>query len=280
MLEFLAPRIAEALKYININRLYELRLRAEKPLRGNLDGKFIWIGLHGVVSSEGEALAPSASEIADTLFAASDYSLYSVAEQIKEGFLTARCGERIGIAGTYVFDGNGRALSVHSVTSLCIRIPHAVEGCAEAVYRACFTDGLCSILILSPPGDGKTTILRDLSRLVGNRTKCNILVCDERGELSAGDLGCTADIIRFANKFTAFTGGLRTMRPDVIVTDELMPEDYAAVKRTILAGVKVFASAHLQCAENVPEHIFDRYVILNGLGSVSKIVKADGNALD
>lgn len=61
-------------------------------------------------------------------------------------------------------------LSVNGVTSLCIRVPHAVIGCAEEIYRRCLAGGLCSLLLLSPPGWGKTTLLRDLARLVSERT--------------------------------------------------------------------------------------------------------------
>lgn len=278
MLDFLPPRIMDAVRHVNLNRLYELRLRAEKPLLANLGGRFRFLGECGETSRAG-ALSPTAQEIADTLFAASGYSVYSVENQIRRGFVTGAEGERVGIAGSYVYE-RGEALSVNAVTSLCIRIPHAIEGCAEEIYRRCFANGLCSVLLLSPPGEGKTTLLRDLSRLAGERTLLNILVSDERGELSAGDLGPTADVIRFADKATAFTAGIRAMRPDVIVTDELLPEDYAAVRRAVESGVHVFASAHLVSYAGVPEKLFARYVLLSGLGTVGRILGADGNDLD
>ena len=199
--------------------------------------------------------------------------------QIKRGFVTGADGERIGIAGSCVYEGN-ELLSVHSVSSLCIRIPHAIEGCAEEIYRRCLDDEMRSVLLLAPPGEGKTTLLRDLSRLVCSRRELNVLVSDERGELSAGDLGETSDVVRFADKLTAFTAGIRAMRPDVIVTDELLPEDYKAVRRASESGIYVFASAHLKRYEDVPEKLFDRYVILGGLGKIKKICGADGNVVD
>lgn len=279
MLEFLPERIAHALRHINQNALYELRIRAEKPLCVNLGGKFKYLGETGVVPRAAEALFPTAAEVEETLFAASGYSIYSVENQIKKGFVTGICGERIGIAGSFVYDGNG-VLSIHNVTSLCVRIPHEIKGCAERIYTKCLSDKLRSLILLSPPGEGKTTLLRDLSRLVCERTFCNVLISDERGELSAGDLGSTSDCIRFADKLTAFTAGIRAMRPDVIVTDELLLEDYAAVRRAIDGGIIVFASAHLTSYECVPEKIFSRYVILNGLGEIGKICGKDGNELD
>ena len=85
--------------------------------------------------------------------------------------------------------------------------------------------------------------------------------------------------IRFAAKPTAFTAGVRALRPDLIVTDELLPEDYAAVRRAVQGGVKVFASAHLTRFEDVPEKLFSRYVVLGGLGSIGSILDEGGHAL-
>ncbi len=204
------------------------------------------------------------------MFAASGKCVYSVENQLKQGFLTASCGERMGVAGTFTYEGDC-VLSVRSVESLCIRIPHAILGCAEEIYRTCFQEGVRSVLLLSPPGGGKTTILRDLSRLVCERTCANVLVCDERGELSAGDTGMTSDVVKFCDKKTAFTAGIRALRPEIIVTDELMEEDYAAVFRAVQSGIRVFASAHLKRVEDVPQKLFDYYVVLRGLGEVEQI---------
>lgn len=221
------------------------------------------------------ALFPTEKEIEDALFAASGYSVYSVENQIKQGFITGKDGERIGIAGTYVYEGGG-AHSIRSATSLCVRIPHAIEGCAEEIYQNCLADEMRSILLMSPPGEGKTTLLRDLCRLVCTRKRLNVLVSDERGELSAGDLGETCDIVRFADKLTVFTAGIRALRPDVIVTDELVGEDYRAVRRAIESGIFVFASAHLVRLADIPEKLFQRYVLLDGLGRVGNIYGAEG----
>ncbi len=274
MLDFLPPRLKSALEHVNANFLYELRLRADKPLRANLNGIYRFLGPCGATDSEKSAIYPTAQELEETLFAASGYSVYAVENQIRKGFVTGKEGERIGIAGTFVYDGGG-VLSVHSVTSLCIRIPHAVKGCAEEIYLKTLADGVKSVLLLAPPGEGKTTLLRDLTRIVGEKTNLNILVSDERGELSAGDLGPSADVVKFADKLTVFTAGIRAMRPDIIVTDELLPEDYKAVRRAVESGIVVFASAHLKRVEDVPEKLFNRYVVLDGLGKIGRIYGED-----
>lgn len=278
MLEFLPPRISEAVRHVNVNLLYELRVRSEKPLRANYGGQFCYLGAQGTSENSAAALIPTLREVEDIVYAASGYSVYSVAEQIKQGFLTGACGERIGICGSYVYESGG-VLSVHAITSLCIRIPHSVPGCAFPIYDRCLHDGMRSLLLMSPPGDGKTTMLRDLTRLVCERRRLNVLVCDERGELSAYDLGETSDVVRYADKLTAFTAGIRAMRPELIVTDELLPEDYAAVKRAMDGGVFVFASAHLCDIANIPQYIFDRYIVLDGLGKIGTVYGADGHAV-
>lgn len=274
MLDFLPERLKKAVLHINLDRLYELRIRAGKPLMINFGGEFLYLGEFGI-GRESEALRPTSEEVEKTLFAASGYSLYAVENELRQGFLTGKYGERIGIAGSYVYEG-GKVHTIGEVTSLCVRIPHEIRGCAEEIYRSCLKEELCSLLLLAPPGEGKTTLLRDLCRLVSGRKKVNILVSDERGELSAGELGDTSDCIKFADKLTAFTAGIRAMRPELIVTDELLPEDYPAVRRAREAGLNVFASAHLNSLEDVPEKIFDRYIFLNGLGRVQKITDKGG----
>ena len=274
MLEFLSPRIAACLLRLNLNRLYELRLRADKPLCVNYGGAFVFLGEVGVCSAA-HAVKPTLHEVEETLLAACEHSVYSVENQLKEGFVTAACGERLGVAGTFVYE-RGSVQAIREITSLCIRVPHDILGCADRVYKQCFREGLCSLIVLGPPGDGKTTILRDLTRIVSQKTSCNILVSDERGELSAGELGATTDVIRFADKSTAFTSAIRALRPDVIVTDELLPEDYHAVRRATESGIRVFASAHLMRYEDVPQKLFDRYVLLGGLGEIREIVGREG----
>ncbi len=267
------------MRHIPRDKLFELRIRADKPLYANIAGRFSPLGESGVAPSCKTALIPTANEVEETLYAACGYSLYAVENQLRQGFLTTAQGVRIGIAGTYVYE-HGSVHTIRAVTSLCIRLPHEVAGCARKIYDRCLHDGLHSLLLLSPPGMGKTTLLRDLSRMICEMTQENVLVCDERGELSAGDTGITSDRVCFCDKLTAFTAGIRAMRPTVIVTDELLPADYAAVKRAMEGGIIVMASAHLTDYEQVPEKIFSQYILLKGIGEVDKVWDEYGAELD
>lgn len=274
MLEFLPTRIKTAVSHVNVRQLYELRLRVGLPATANYGGKYLYLCEFGVSDQAKNALVVSSEEVEDTVYLAGKCSVYSVEEQIRRGFLTAENGERIGLAGEYVMEG-GKVVAMRNFTSLCIRIPHEIDDCGAEIFEKCFTHGLCNLLILSPPGIGKTTILRDLSRKISETTKKNVLICDERGEISALGVGESCDVVKFGNKNTAFEAAIRAMRPDLLICDELTSPDYSAVKRMVEGGVYVVASAHFASVQNVPNallEIFDCYAQL----SKDEIGRLDG----
>lgn len=284
MLEFLPENVKDGLRHLNARQVYEIRLRADKPTSVNYRGKYCYLGEYGVTESVENALRCDTNDIADCVFRAGKYSVYSVEEQIKRGFLTAEHGERIGLAGEYVFE-KGQPLALRNFTSLCIRVPHEIRGCGNEIYQRCMRDRIRNVLIASSPGLGKTTILRDIGRILSERTRKNILICDERGEIAQGDTGESSDVLRFSDKATAFDAGIRAMRPDIIVTDELSAVDCAAVERAVSAGIKVLASAHFSSIESIRKPffgLFERYVLLNEdeIGKIRGIYDEMGKELD
>ena len=289
MLEFLSDNLLAAIRYVNCNLLYEMRVRANKPVVVNYNGKYTFLGARGITDRIGDALVSSYSEIESIIYRASEFSVYSVTDQLKQGFITGANGERIGLAGVYVYE-NGSAFTVKEVTSLNIRIPHEVKGAGGFIFEKCFSEKIASALILSPPGRGKTTILRDLSRLISAKYLINILINDERNEISAAyrdfslETGAFSDIVRYAHKKDALSAAIRSMRPDLIITDELTSKEEAeAVVSCVRGGVEVIASAHfkdLDGVRNAPEFaciisggIFDYYIVLDseGIGRIKYI---------
>lgn len=284
MLEFLPQSVKEALRLLNAQKLYEIRLRADKPVTVNFAGEYRYLGAYGITDIAAKALRCDMQELADCVFRAGKYSVYAVEEQLKSGFITAGNGERIGLAGEYVFE-KGQPLAMRNFTSLCIRVPHEIVGCGTEIYTRCLSDRLRNVLIASSPGLGKTTILRDLSRIVSEKRRENILVCDERGELSAGNMGESCDVLRFSDKKTSFEAGIRAMRPSMIITDELSKEDCKAIERAISAGIRVLASAHFTAYAYIQppfSGLFDRYVFLdeNEIGKIKNIYDKEGRMID
>ena len=283
MFSFLPQNIQDAIKYLNAQDLYEIRLRANNPVRINYKGYYHFLSLYGLTDRADKALICDAMDIEDCVYRAGKYSVYSVEEQIKQGFITAENGVRIGLAGEYVWN-NGKPLTIRNFTSLCVRIPHEIIGSGEEIYQRCMSDKVHNLLIASSPGQGKTTILRDLARILSVKTQKNVLICDERGEICPRGAAATCDVIKYADKATSFEAGIRAMRPDIMVTDELSMEDCKAVQRAKNAGITVIASAHLTNMEKIPDAflgLFDFLVLLDEkeIGKIKGIFDGYGRAI-
>ena len=280
MLEFLPQNVKNGLCRLNLERVYEIRLRADKPTTVNYAGQYRYLGEYGLTERVENAVRCDMDEIANCVFRAGQYSVYSVEDQIRRGYITALQGERIGLAGEYVLE-KGQPLALRNFSSLCIRVPHEIIGCGMEIYERCMRDQVRNVLIVSPPGLGKTTILRDLSRILSEKTKSNVLICDERGEISAGNTGETCDVLKFVDKTTAFEAGIRAMRPDIMITDELSSTDCAAIEKAIAAGIKVVASAHFSKMSHIKSPflgLFERYVVLDEreIGKIEGVYDEEG----
>ncbi|MDR1906555.1 MAG: Flp pilus assembly complex ATPase component TadA [Clostridiales bacterium] len=256
-------------------RLFEIRLRLGKPL-------VVYDRLGGTALN----YRVCERDIEYVLNVASGHSVYAVSEQLTKGYVTYRGGIRIGVSGEGVSEG-GRLSALKNISSLNIRIPHEVKGCADDI-KYLINGGLKNILIISPPGAGKTTLLRELTRLYSDKAY-NILLIDERNEIAAAtdgvsalDAGDFTDIMSCAEKKTVYENIIRSMRPDMIVTDELFgKEDVDSVCDIIRAGVCVMASIHaygLQALENTVFekvfYVFDYFIILERPGGKILVTKS------
>jgi len=186
---------------------------------------------------------------------ATDMSPYSVSDEIIKGYIPCK-KLRIGAGGEGVSEG-GKLLNVKNISYLVIRVPHQIFTAADGIINEVVTaptDGgverhIKSTLVISPPAGGKTTVLRELARLISARK--NVVVIDERYELAAVSDGLPtldigdADVVSGTPKTTAYENCIRAMDPDVIVTDEIFrPAEIDAVCDVLRSGVSVIASVH------------------------------------
>lgn len=270
-LSFLPQEVRSALDHLNFGYLTEIRFRAGQPLIIGYKDDYAYLGMYGIVKNRSEAL--KCGEIAPIINAATGGSIYSYAEQMRNGFITCSHGVRIGLAGQYVTQ-NGKITAIGNVTSLNIRIPHEIKNCSSTIYPLLTDKNNGGVLICSKPGMGKTTMLRDIAQYFSEHTILNVLVFDERGEISAMDergngfdLGERVDIVRAGNKTEAFAGAIRAMKPDVIITDELYgEEDVNAVEYAKNCGIKVIASSHITDKNVLCGLPFDFYVEIKKIG--------------
>ncbi len=262
--------------------LTEVRLRAGRPVQ------MVWIG--------GEALcgAPLDPEQLHAIVTAlMDYSYYARESELNQGFFTLNDGSRVGVCGRIA--RNGADCRMTEISSICLRIARSVPGCADGIMPAVDGKrGLKSTLILSRPGLGKTTLLRDIARQLSEAGR-RVSLADERHELAACrmgmptlDVGPRTDVLDGCPRPLAIATLIRSMGPDVIVTDEIGGEgDAKALADAARCGVAVAASAHADSVEAalarsmlraaIREGAFHNIVLLGRRpGEIRQVLELDG----
>lgn len=178
-------------------------------------------------------------------------SVYAFTDEISNGFITILGGHRVGIAGKPLYK-DGKIYNIKDISSLNFRVARQIIGSGDKVINLIKENGnFENTLIISPPGIGKTTILRDIVRQISN-SGYEVSLIDERTEIAAcfngvpqNDVGQRTDVMDGVNKDDGIKMMVRAMRPDFIATDEIGTNDDAdAIMYAINSGVKVIATAH------------------------------------
>lgn len=238
----------------------EIRLRAGAPLLVVASAGDFFIDPQGrPVTDMARAYHVSVGDIQHTFDLICDNSLYAHESELRQGYVTLPGGHRIGFCGRVVMRGDG-VFALKEVTSLNIRLARDVKGAAERLLPWLLDrKGVPhNTLIFSPPGGGKTTILRDLVRQLScgrpdlGFPGLQIAVADERSEVAAArrggiehEVGPRVDVMDGCPKSLAMMVLIRGMAPQVLVTDEIgRPEDAAALGEALRCGVRVIATAH------------------------------------
>ncbi|HZK25848.1 MAG TPA: stage III sporulation protein AA [Oscillospiraceae bacterium] len=261
--------------------LEEIRLRAGQPLMVQSGRGEVWLGLAGPVTALGESCRITAADLQHILLQMTEYSLYARDEELKRGYLALPGGHRAGFAGRVVMEGNQVKL-LRDINALNIRIARQFKGAALKILPHVYCDKTQRVrhtLLVSAPQAGKTTMLRDLARLLANgdqqkgRPGFKVGIVDERSELAGCfrgepqlDVGVRSDILDGCTKAEGMMMLVRSMSPQVIVTDELgRAEDARAVEEAVNTGASILATAHGQNARELIRRPSLAYLLENGL---------------
>ena len=256
----------------------EIRLRSNKPLALKIGQETQMMDY--IVSQQ---------EILQAFEKVCENSVYSYRRQICDGYITIRGGNRVGIVGSAVID-NGQIININYISSLNFRIARQEIGCSNRIIEDIIdmkNNSIYNTLIVSPPGCGKTTLLRDIVRNISNGINVigfkgkTVGVVDERGEIAAmykgipqNDIGVRTDVVDNMPKPEAMRMLVRSMAPDVIACDEIGSlDDVKAIDYAMCSGVKGIFTAHGKDVEEIsknPElskllnkHVFERIILLN-----------------
>lgn len=241
------------------DQICEIRLRVNRPLRICL--------IDGSVR-EGSCISESRLE---KIFSSLNMgSYYAIENQLREGYFSMQGGIRVGVCGKMNRNASGD-FNLSAIGSLCIRIPREAKGCALQLWQKA---GFTSVLILSPPGMGKTTLLRDYLRIASNAGH-EVCIADERREIAACfhgiaqmDVGKCTDVIDDCPKDRAIPLLLRACAPEMIAADEIASStEAAALYEASKCGVKIAATAHAESLQDARDRRVIGALIQDGIFS-------------
>lgn len=278
ILRLFPSKMKQALKtYTNNNwiHLEEIRLRLNKPIELNFSDDVRW--LNGIIFTETDRVF--------VINQLSEFSLYRLTDELREGYITINGGHRVGIAGEVTTE-NGALKHIQHITFLNIRLAKDIHTLAHRFIHHLYEHPTyVNTLIIGAPQTGKTTLLRDIARLISSgmdevQAK-KVSVIDERSEIAAAkegipqyDLGKRTDVMDACPKVSGMMMMIRSMSPEILIVDEIGgEEDVSALMEAVLSGVTVICSVHsssVREAKRRPslrslfnDQLFKRFVILS-----------------
>ncbi|MDD6811251.1 MAG: stage III sporulation protein AA [Lachnospiraceae bacterium] len=282
--DFMRPKWVNVLE--KADRLQEIRLRIHQPVTVLLENEEWFLAEEGTLTRDIKHAVFSTERELEALFAhICQYSVYAFADEIRQGFITIQGGHRIGLSGQVILENQKEIRNIKYIRYLNIRIAHEVKGVSDKILPFLYSEGdVLNTLLISPPGCGKTTMLRDLVRNFskGNPYGAgkNVGVVDERSEIAGSflgipqnDIGIRTDIMDACPKQEGMMMLIRSMAPDILAVDELGNSgDIEAMHQVIRCGCKMLATIHGLSLEEVyrkrymrevmEEQLFERYLVL------------------
>lgn len=223
--------------------------------------------------NDGKSFIVSQNDMLETLKILCNFSIYSYQNQIKEGFITLKGGHRVGLSGTAIIS-DGKIINISDISSINLRVSKEIDGCSSKIFEK-FGINIGGTLIVGPPSSGKTTILRDISKILSNTFEDNKLIkvsiIDERREIAAIYQGVPQRDVGYSDVLSGFPKAegiiiaLRTMSPKIIVCDEIgNNEDVEFMKKILNCGVDIIASVHAKSAEEISNSFRIRNILCSG----------------
>lgn len=210
-------------------------------------------------------------------------SLYAYRDTMLKGYLPLGDGIRVGVCGRRYSEGESAAIS--DLSALVFRIPSLRCDVSEELYGAYSSAG-GGLLIYSLPSGGKTTALRALAMMIGERKRQHVVMVDERCELGVGVSGAFVDVLRGYSRAEGIEIAIRTLSAEVIVVDELMGEEVRELKYAMMSGVPVIASTHAATfseayskpgiSELISLGVFKKVVGISKVGSKFTLTREEG----
>ena len=264
----------------------EIRVRAGRPIVLVYSDKlrFLNNGYLSDTCKSDNCMTVTANEIDFIVKSLCRFSIHSCEKELSQGFFTLDNGIRVGLAGTMSTSNDG---TLKYISSLNFRISREVIGCADSIFSTVFAGGLKSVLICGGVNSGKTTLLRDLCRICGERNKTVLI--DERSEISAPvcgvpsyQIGINTDVLEGYERSDGIMSAVRTLSPQIIFCDEISSnKDAEAILHGFGSGVKFAASVHADSLDSIGNRpmlselisagVFDYAVQLEGESFPGKI---------
>ena len=299
----LSINLREKIKKISMDNINieEIRLRSQKPLILNANSKDYFYNLNSnkLDAKMDNPYIVSKEDVEQTFQIICKYSIHSFMDDIKKGFITLRGGHRVGLVGKVIVE-DGQVKNIKHISSLNIRVSREIIGCSDKVLPHIIKgdNQVNNTLIISPPQCGKTTLIRDIVRNLSNGNKeygfrgIKVALIDERNEISGSylgspqmDVGIRTDIIETCPKNLGIMMLLRSMSPNIIVTDEIGSIDEIKALYTALnGGVSLITTVHGDSIEDIrnrkelsqllEKDLFKKVIILSakkGPGTIEKI---------
>ena len=280
--------VLDKIRTISFHEVEEIRLRVGQPLLVRTSDEDIFINREGKVSSPDQAHIVNREDLACALERMTHSSVYAAEEDLKKGFLTLPGGNRVGVTGEAILQ-NGQIQTMKHISSLNLRIARDIPGRGFKILPLLLGTGgiLCHTLLISPPRAGKTTLLRDLIRIISDGVPQlgfrgqTVGVVDERGELAGMwqgvptyNLGYRTDVLDGCPKASGMNMIIRSMAPQVMAMDELgHSDDVTAIEDALRTGVRILSTAHASSLEEalvrptlahlLEQGVFERLVVLS-----------------